>query len=279
MSEQKNTLMQHIAESAKVIRDRLNGGPTPEVMIILGSGLGYLADEVENAAAISYGDIPHFLTSTAPGHAGRLVIGDFCGKKVAMMQGRFHFYEGYQMQDIVYPIRVLHELGVKTLVVTNAAGAVNTGYNVGDLVLIKDHIKLAPQSPLIGPNPEELGPRFPDMTYAYSAELRDKAKKAAETLGITLREGVYMYFAGPQFETPSEIKVARLLGADCVGMSTVPEVITARHCGMEVVGISTMTNMAAGVLEQPLSGDEVNEAAEKAKPQFSALVRKIVEQL
>lgn len=274
--EKRSELWRELEESERAIRETA-GDFKPEIAIILGSGLGYLAGEVEGGAVIDYGLIPHFLTSTAPGHAGRLVLGDFCGKSVAMMQGRFHCYEGYNMRDVVYPVRVLRKLGVKTLIVTNAAGAVNTSFNVGDLMLITDHIKLVPQSPLIGENCDELGPRFPDMTHAYSPALREKAKAAARELGITLREGVYMYFSGPQFETPAEVRVARLLGADANGMSTVPEVIAANHCGMDVLGVSLMTNMAAGILDQPLSGEEVNEAAEHAKPQFSALLRKTVE--
>lgn len=282
MNSERNTtsgLWLRLTESARAIRDFLADDFVPEVGIILGSGLGYLADEVKGGAVIDYDVIPHFLTSTAPGHAGRLVLGDFHAKNVVMMQGRLHCYEGYRMQDVVYPVRVMKLLGVKTLIVTNAAGAINTGYNVGDLMLIADHIKLAPQSPLIGDNCDELGTRFPDMTYAYSAALRGKAKAAAAELGITLREGVYMFYAGPQFETPAEIRLARILGADAAGMSTVPEVIAARHCGLDVLGVSLMTNMAAGVLDRPLSGEEVNEAAAEARPRFSSLIRRVVEEL
>ncbi len=265
-------------ESADNIR-KMAPGFKADVAVVLGSGLGYLADEVQGGALLDYATIPHFKHSTAPGHAGRLVLGDFHGKNVIMMQGRLHCYEGYTMDEVVYPIRVMKLLGVKKLILTNAAGAVNAEYNVGDLMLIKDHIKLVPNSPLLGDNIEELGTRFPDMTYAYPAKLRELAKNCAAELGIseTIREGVYMYFTGPQFETPAEVRAARILGADANGMSTVPEAIAANHCGMQVLGISLMTNMGAGMLDQPLSGEEVNEAAEAARPRFSSLVRKIIE--
>ena len=278
MSKTNSELWWKLNESADYIRSFLPGFK-PDAAIVLGSGLGYLADEVKGGADLEYALIPHFKTSTAPGHAGRLVCGDFHGKNVIMMQGRMHLYEGYNMRDVVYPIRVMKLLGVEKLILTNAAGAVNADYNVGDLMLIKDHIKLVPQSPLIGDNVEELGTRFPDMTYTYDPALREVARNAAAELGITLREGVYMYFTGPQFETPAEVRAARILGADANGMSTVPEAIAANHCGIKVLGISLMTNMAAGMLDQPLSGEEVNAAAEEAKPRFSSLVRRIVEVL
>lgn len=278
MANTNSELWWQLNESADYIKTLLPGFKS-DVAVILGSGLGYLADEVKGGAILDYATIPHFKVSTAPGHAGRLVMGDFHGKNVIMMQGRMHLYEGYTMRDVVYPIRVLKLLGVKKLILTNAAGAVNAEYNVGDLMLIKDHIKLVPQSPLIGDNIDELGTRFPDMTYTYDPALREVAKSAAAELDVTLREGVYMYFTGPQFETPAEVRAARILGADANGMSTVPEAIAANHCGIKVLGISLMTNMAAGMLDQPLSGEEVNAAAEEAKPRFSALVKKIIEVL
>lgn len=245
-------------------------GAAPEVLVVLGSGLGFLADAAEESRAVDYADIPGFGRSTAPGHRGRLVLGTLGGRRAALMQGRVHGYEGYTMEQIAFPVRVARGLGAETLVLTNAAGAVNRAFAVGDIMLIRDHIKLAAESPLRGPNLGEFGPRFCDMTETYTPSLREKARDAAAAL--PLREGVYMYFAGPQYETPAEIRAAATLGADAVGMSSVPEAIAARHCGMAVAGFSLVTNMAAGILDRPLDGDEVIAAAEAAKERFSALV-------
>lgn len=264
--------------SANYLRKRLNGFQ-PEVLMVLGSGLGFMGDLVELPIYVDYKDIPNFKASTAPGHKGRFVFGTLCGKKVAVMQGRMHTYEGYTLQDVVFPIRVLRLLGLKTLILTNAAGAINTEFNVGDIMLIKDHIKLFMSSPLTGPNVEEFGTRFPDMTRVYTKELQEKARDAAGKLGITLREGTYMFFPGPQFETPAEIRAARVLGADAAGMSTVPEAIAAAHCGYDILGFTLCANMAAGVLDQPLSGEEVNEAAEASAPRFSALIKGVLEEI
>ncbi len=258
-------------ESADYLRAQL-AGFAPEALLVLGSGLGFLGEQVESPVYVRYGDIPHFHASTAPGHEGRFVFGTLRGRRVAVMQGRMHCYEGYTMEDAAYAVRVIRLLGAKTMIVTNAAGAVNTEYSAGDLMLISDHIKLFDFGPLWGPNIEEFGTRFPDMSNVYTPRLRALAKEVAQAQGLALREGVYMYFPGPQFETPAEVRAARVLGADAVGMSTVPEAIAAAHCGMEVMGLSLLTNMAAGVLPQPLSGAEVNARAEAAAPVFSELL-------
>jgi len=260
------------AESAEALRAKL-GSFTPKVLLILGSGLGSLGDEVEDAIVVPYAEVPHMKYSTAPGHKGQFVFGRLAGQNVAVMQGRLHAYEGWSFADVSYPVRVLRLLGADTLFVTNAAGAVNEDFIVGDIMLITDHIKLFGVSPLCGPNIEEFGPRFPDCSHIYTPALQTIARECAEELGIRLQKGTYMYFPGPHYETPAEIRAARILGADVVGMSTVPEAIVARHCGMEVLGFSLCSNMAAGVLDQPLSGEEVIEAGIQAAPKFSALVR------
>ena len=262
---------ENYVESAEHIR-RLMGERRPEVLLILGSGLGYLAEQVQDPVVIPYGEIPHFAVSTVSDHAGRFVIGTLGGRCVMVMQGRVHVYEGYSAEQTAYPVRVARLLGVHSLLVTNACGAINTSYAVGDIVLITDHIRLFAPDPLIGPNLSEFGPRCCDMTYAYTPSYREAARRAAAQAGIALREGVYFYFTGPQFETPAEIRAARLLGGDVAGMSTVPEVIVASHCGMKVLGFSLVTNMGAGVLEQKLDGAEVVAAAEAAGDRFSALV-------
>ena len=265
-------------ESAQALRERLNGFQ-PKVLVILGSGLGALAGEVEDAIAVPYAEVPHMKHSTAPGHKGQFLFGKLAGQNAAVMQGRLHTYEGWSFADAAYPVRTARLLGIDTLVVTNAAGVVNTAWSAGDIMLITDHIKLFGVSPLCGPNIEELGPRFPDMSHVYTPALQQKAREAAQAQGLDLREGVYMFFPGPQYETPAEVRAARALGADAVGMSTVPEAITAAHCGMEVLGFTLCTNMAAGVLPQPLSGEEVIAAGEAAGPKFTALVKGCLERL
>lgn len=262
---------QQYQESAEAIRARI-GSFTPRVAMVLGSGLGFLGDQVENAVAVPYCDIPHFQVSTAPGHKGQLVFGTLSGQPVAVMQGRMHHYEGYSYEDVSYAVRVLRLLGCEILVVTNAAGCIRTDWAPGDVMLITDHIKLFSESPLRGPNLPEFGVRFPDMSHLYTPRLQALAKESAAALGLTLREGVYMYFHGPQYETPAEIRAARLLGADAAGMSTAPEAIVAGHCGMEVLGFTLLSNMAAGILDQPLSEEEVLEAAAAAREHFSALI-------
>lgn len=265
-------------ESARALQARLNGF-CPKVLLILGSGLSALADAVEDPIAVPYDQVPHMKRSTAPDHAGRFVFGRLAGADVAVMQGRLHTYEGWSYADVSFPVRVVRLLGARALVVTNAAGAVNTDFSAGDIMLITDHIKFFGASPLQGPNLDELGPRFPDMSTVYTPALQDVARQCAASLGIPLRQGVYMFFPGPQYETPAEVRAARLLGADAVGMSTVPEAITAAHCGMDVLGFTLCTNMAAGVLATPLSSDEVIAAGRAAGPRFSALVKGCLAQL
>ena len=261
-------------KSAEYLKSRVPF--TPEVAVILGTGLGPFAGEIQDPIAVDYRDIPNFLLSTAPSHAGKLIFGTVAGKKVVCMSGRFHFYEGYDFEQLVIPVRVCRLLGAKTLVLTNAAGAVNTAYQPGDVMVISDHIKFAEGSPMRGPNVEEFGPRFFDTTRMYDPELRKLAVRCAEEAGLRVHEGVYMFFGGPQFETPAEIRAARILGADAVGMSTVTEALTAAHCGMPVVGLSVMTNMAAGVLETPLSGEEVDKTAKAIEKPFSQCVRNLI---
>lgn len=247
-----------------------------EVGLVLGSGLGMVADLVENPTVIPYKDIPHFPVSTVEGHAGELVIGTLQGRTVVVMKGRFHLYEGYGVDKVAFPIRVMRRLGVEKLLVTNASGGVNTSYRPGDLMLIADHLNFQFTNPLIGANVDEFGPRFPDMSEAYSRRLRAVAHDVANELGMTLQEGVYFGLLGPSYETPAEIRMIRTLGGDAVGMSTVAETITARHAGIEVLGISCISNMAAGILDQPLSHAEVIETTERVKETFLKLVLGIV---
>ena len=268
----------HYQESAAYICGKIRSF-VPQVAMILGSGLGFLGDEVENAVRVPYGEIPHFKASTAPGHKGQLVFGVLRGQNVAVMQGRMHHYEGYSYEEVSYAVRVLRLLGCDTLVVTNAAGCVNREWSAGDLMLITDHIKIFMESPLRGENLPQFGPRFPDASRLYTPALREVARQAAAELSIPLREGVYMYFPGPQYETPAEVRFARVAGADAVGMSTAPEVITAGHCGMQVLGFTLLSNMAAGILDQPLSEQEVLDAAEAAREKFSGLVRACLRRL
>ena len=263
--------MEQYQESAQALRERL-GGFVPKVAMVLGSGLGYLGDEVEAPIAVDYRDIPHFKVSTAPGHKGRLVFGLLEGQRVAVMQGRMHHYEGYSYEEVSYAVRVLRLLGCDTLVVTNAAGCVNLEWKAGDLMLITDQIKMFSESPLRGENLPEFGVRFPDASHLYTPRLRELARETAAELGIPLREGVYFYCYGPQYETPAEIRYLRTIGADAVGMSTVPEVLVARHCGLRVCGISCITNLAAGMGEGLLSHEEVKETADWVKVDFIRLV-------
>ncbi len=228
-----------------------------EIGIVLGSGLGSLADEVTNSIKIKYSEIPNFLQSTVKGHSGQIVYGDLNGKKVLMMQGRFHFYEGVPLDESVFPIRVMKSLGIEKLILTNAAGGCNESFEAGDLMIINDHINFTLRNPLIGENFEELGPRFPDMSRAYDREFIEIAKKVGIESNLKLKEGVYMWTTGPSYETPAEVKMAQIIGADAVGMSTVPETITAVHGGMRVLGISCITNMANGISDQPLNHEEV----------------------
>lgn len=268
----------HYEESANFIKEKLQGF-TPEFLLVLGSGLGFLGDQVENSIAIDYYDIPHFKASTAPDHKGRFVFGILGNKPVVVMQGRLHFYEGYNAEEITYPIRVAKLLGVTSMIVTNAAGGVNTTYQPGQMMLIEDVIKFSEPNPLLGPNIKEFGTRFNDMTYTYTKEYRDLAKTIAKEQELILNEGVYFYAQGPQFETPAEIRAMRILGADAVGMSTVPESIVARHAGMKILGISLITNMAAGMLAQEITAEEVNETAGRSKEMFSTLIIQFLERV
>lgn len=266
-----------ISECVSYLESKIN--KKPRLGIILGSGLGGLADLIEDAISIKYEEIPNFPISTVEGHAGRLVLGKLEGMDVVAMQGRFHYYEGYPIQDVVLPVRVMIGLGIEKLIVTNAAGGVNKSFNPGDLMIINDHINYSGVNPLIGRNLDDKGPRFVDMTYAYSRELIDIAKEAAKTLNIQVKEGVYMWFTGPTYETPAEVRFASMAGADAVGMSTAPEVIVANHEGIKTLGISCITNMAAGILDQPLKHDEVVETSLMVKDKFQSYVREIVKNI
>jgi len=250
----------------------------PEIGIILGSGLGELADEYCEKA-LSYAEIPGFEVSTVSGHKGRLVFAEINGKKVVMMQGRFHFYEGHSIQKVVFPVKVMKKLGVKTLIVTNAAGGVNPEFKPADLMIITDHINFMGTNPLIGANDNDMGERFPDMSEVYTKKDIELVKITGKKLGIGLREGVYMALTGPSYETPAEVRMARTLGADAIGMSTVPEAVTARWAGMDVIGLSCICNSAAGVSTVGLSHKDVIEAANTAKEKFKKLVKEIIREL
>lgn len=270
-------LIDNINETKDFLKN--NGMNNPDIAIILGSGLGNLADELLNPIKIKYSDIPNFLNSTVEGHEGQLVYGKLGDKYVLAMQGRFHFYEGYDVKSSTFPIRVMKALGVEKIIITNAAGGCNTSFEPGDLMLIKDHINFTFRNPLIGENYKELGVRFPDMSQAYDLDLINISKEVANNLNINLKEGVYMWTTGPNYETPAEVRMAQTLGADAVGMSTVPEVIVARHSGIKVLGMSCITNMASGMLDQPLDHLEVIETSERIKDTFIKLIKGIIDQI
>lgn len=253
------------------------GRAFPDLAVVLGSGLGSFTDAVEEAVAISYADLPHWPTSSVVGHAGRLVMGTVGGRAVALLSGRAHAYEGHTLADVVFAIRVMGRLGVGAVMLTNAAGGINRALSTGALMVIDDHINLMGVNPLVGPNDERLGPRFPDMSEVYSRRLRALADEAAATLGIPVAHGVYAALMGPSYETPAEIRYLRAIGADAVGMSTVPEALVARHMAMEVLALSCITNMAAGVLPQPLVHDEVMATAARVRASFTSLLRGIIE--
>ncbi len=269
--------IQDIKETRDFIMSKTDHRPV--IGLILGSGLGSLADDIQNAVKIPYSEIPHFAKSEAIGHANELVIGELNGKIVAAMKGRFHYYEGFTMDEVTFPVRVMKALGIENVIITNACGAVNTNFNPGDLMLITDHINLTGANPLIGPNNDELGTRFPDLSDVYSKQLRSVATKVANDQNIPLQQGVYAWWSGPTYETPAEIRMIRTLGADAVGMSTVPEAIVATHGGMKVLGISCLTNMACGILDQPLNHEEVIEVASQVKVKFVGLVKGILEEI
>lgn len=261
-------------EAAKFIQGKSK--LRPKIALVLGSGLGGFADEFASAARIPYAKIPHFPRSTAIGHAGQLVIGTVEGVDVIAMQGRVHLYEGYSVKDVAFPMRVFARMGVQAAVLTNAAGGIKKDFTQGRLVVISDHINLQGVNPLNGPNDENFGPRFPDMSRAYDKQFRELTLAEGRLLGINLGEGVYAGLAGPSYETPAEIRYLRSIGADLVGMSTVPEVIAARHSGIRILGISCVTNAAAGVLDQPLDHKEVLETADRIKGQFIGLLRAVI---
>ncbi|SNR87121.1 purine-nucleoside phosphorylase [Anaerovirgula multivorans] len=269
--------MNKIQEATQYIKSFID--TTPQIGLILGSGLGVLADEIEKPQVIPFEKIPHFPVSTVEGHAGELVIGELEGKLVAAMKGRFHYYEGYSMEKVTFPVRVMIALGIENMVVTNAAGGTNKSFTPGDLMIIEDHINFAFNNPLIGPNDNQLGVRFPDMSTAYCKELIGLAQSIANDLKLDVKKGVYAYLTGPTYETPAEVRMMTILGGDAVGMSTVPEVIVAVHGGIKVLGISCITNMASGILNQPLSHEEVIETTQKVKNQFIRYVKEIVNKI
>ncbi|AMW99528.1 purine-nucleoside phosphorylase [Rummeliibacillus stabekisii] len=266
-----------INEARDYILNKINS--TPTIGLILGSGLGNLADEIENPVHIPYSEIPHFAKSEAIGHANELVVGELSGKIVAAMKGRFHYYEGFTLDEVTFPVRVMKSLGIESIIVTNACGAVNTGFTPGDLMLITDHINLTGTNPLIGPNNDTLGTRFPDLSEAYDKDLRKLAIIVSKKQDVKIKQGVYAWWSGPTYETPAEIRMIRTLGADAVGMSTVPEAIVAKHAGMKVLGISCLTNMACGILDQPLNHVEVIEVASQVNTKFVGLIKGLLEEI
>ncbi len=266
-----------ISDASGYIKEQLK--ETPLIGLILGSGLGVLGEEIENPVIIPYTDIPHFPESTVSGHKGQLVVGILEGKQVIAMQGRFHYYEGYSMEQVTFPIRVMKDLGIKSIIVTNAAGGINESFQPGDLMLITDHINNMGNNPLIGKNDDELGARFPDMSQGYDREYIKHAETCANEIGISVQKGVYVGNTGPAYETPAEVRMLKIIGGDAVGMSTVPEVIVSRHAGIRVLGISCISNMAAGILDQPLTHHEVIETTEKVRENFLKFVKKIISTL
>ncbi|KNY28231.1 purine-nucleoside phosphorylase [Pseudobacteroides cellulosolvens] len=267
--------MSRIKETAEFISTKLT--IKPEIAVILGSGLGPLAERIEDRQEIEYSDIPNFPITTVEGHAGKLIAGSLGSKKILALKGRFHYYEGYDISQVVFPVRVLKQMGINNIIVTNAAGGINKNFKPGDIMAITDHIGLFAPSALRGKNINEFGPRFPDMTEAYDKDAVDLIEKVAAALGIEIKKGVYAYAKGPMFETPAEIIALRAMGADAVGMSTVPEVVTAVHSGMKVLGISCITNMAAGILNQKLNHEEVIQTTRDVENKFVSVVMKFVE--
>ncbi len=270
----KEQMTKNIMESVEFIKSKI--GETPKIGLVLGSGLGEYGETLENKIFIDYKDVPHFPHATVDGHKGRFVVGEIHGKKVICMQGRQHYYEGIGMENVTYPIRVMAKLGVEVLFTTNATGGLNSDFKVGDFMIITDHVNLMGTNPLIGENLDEFGPRFPDMSNIYTTELVEVAENSAKELGIDIKKGVFFGYTGPSYETPAEIRMFRMLGADNVGMSTVPETIVARHSGMKVLSISSITNMAAGISKVPLSHEEVKEESDKIIGKFKNLVDKII---
>lgn len=272
-------IIESLDQAGEFIKMKLAGRPVPPIGVVLGSGLGALASSLDHAVAIPYSGIPHFPVSTVEGHAGRLVFGDLDSTPICALQGRFHLYEGYGAPEVVFPIRALARLGVKAFVITNAAGGINKAFAPGDLMLIADHLNLSGQNPLAGVHDDRLGPRFPDMSEAYAVELRRLARDAALEVGLELREGVYCVLSGPSYETPAEVRMLASLGADAVGMSTIPEVIACRQMGVRVLGISLISNLAAGISKVPLTHAEVIETGERVAEDFVRLIRATVPRL
>lgn len=264
-------------EAAAYVRSKADF--TPEIALVLGTALGGLAEEIENPVIIDYKDIPNFLISTVDSHAGKLILGTLYGKKVVCMSGRFHYYEGYEFNELTVSVRLFKLLGVKKLILTNAAGGINTGYRPGDVMIIRDHLNFVMASPTRGPMAEGLGPRFFDMSNAYDEELSNIALSCSVKTSLRVHQGIYVFTPGPHFETPAEIRFYRAAGADAVGMSTVPEVITAAQCGLKTLGISLITNMAAGILKGPIDGKEVDEVGERATKELSLYMRYIIESI
>ena len=263
-----------INEAKEYLKSRIHD--TPDVAVVLGTGLGELSNHIENRITIKYSEIPHFPVSTVAGHAGEFIYGNIADKKVIAMNGRFHFYEGYEMSQVTFPVRVLRALGIGNLIVTNAAGGMNPDFKAGDLMIITDHINMLGANPLIGKNYDELGPRFPDMSEAYSRDFVKLAQNTSDELGIKVQSGVYVAVTGPNYETPAELKMLRYLGADAVGMSTVPEVIAAAHSEMKVLGISCITDMAIAEGLEPLDHEKVMETAKMATEKFVKLVKNTI---
>ena len=267
-------MWEQVQETVSYIKAKTNF--TPEYGVILGSGLGSFTDDIQIEFTLPYGEIPNFPVSTVQGHKGALVFGTIGTKKVVAMQGRFHYYEGYSMKEVTFPVRVMKFLGVEKLIVSNASGGVNPNYNVGDVVLIKDHVNMMPEHPLRGKNDERFGPRFVNMSEPYSRKMMDKAKELAQKLNIEIKDGVYLGLQGPTFETLAEYKMVKNIGADCVGMSTVPEVIVARHMEMETFGLSVITDMGDEDSIETISHDEVLEAAKSAEPKVRNLIKELI---
>lgn len=271
------SLYERAEHAARIVRARTN--LEPRIAIILGSGLGGFADDFEEATGVPYEEIPGFVRSTAQGHAGRLVIGKVDDVPVVAMQGRVHYYEGYSLEQVTFPIRTFKLLGVKTLILTNASGGINVQLSQGALMVISDHLNMMGDNPLRGPNDERFGPRFPDMSAVYAPELQEIVIEEAKAIGVEVRRGIYGALSGPSYETPSEIHLLRNLGADAVGMSTVPEAIVARHMGLEVLGISCITNMAAGISDEPISHEEVMATGDRVRDVFTLLLQKVVDRI
>ena len=264
----------NMSEAVEFIKSKIS--VTPDTGIILGSGLGDFADEIDKSIVIPYEEIPNFMKVKVKGHAGNLVVGMVSGKPVAVLQGRYHFYEGHDIRDIVFPVRVLCSLGIQNLLITNAAGGINSAFAPGDLMVISDHINLMGENPLSGDNDERIGPRFPDMSTIYDKVLSEKIISTARSMKISIKSGVYAGLRGPSYETPAEIRMLKTIGADSVGMSTVPEGIAAKHMGMKVAGISCITNFAAGIIDQPLDHSEVTETADRVKEDFISLLTRVI---